>query len=233
MGSEPVDLWPGVRAGLLEAGLVGASADAASPTLGRVLSFARYFGGAAAAAALAMLVWRPWVGDLTPPALSGTSEELVQQDNQQDETGPGAVAAAEFGGVGSGGLEAGRSLGDPRTLSVAAPVRPVSTAGSTPVSTNGGFSGTGRLVSAGFPGSVASSAGQPPAGHTHRELLHTGAGPGGAHPLIQGGLRRVGPGDELLRDAARIDPEGPIRILPGHSHGGSSWSLASDEAELR
>ena len=61
-----VDLWPGVRAGLAREGLIDALPGAAesSPTLGRVLTFARYFGGAAAAAVLALMVWKPWAGEL-------------------------------------------------------------------------------------------------------------------------------------------------------------------------
>jgi len=152
---EHVDLWPGVRALLAEEGLVGSPAAAgARPAPGRVLSLARYFGGAAAAAALALLFWRPWVGEPTP-----------------------------------GGPE----LAPRATASVPAPA----------------------------------------------ELVHQVSGPGLAEatPLLtvpagSRGLRRVGPGDELLRERARVFPEGPTRIYPSHARGQAGWSLASD-GELR
>ena len=160
---EQVDLWPGVRALLAEEGLVGspsaaAARSAARPVPGRVLSFARYLGGAAAAAVLALLVWNSFGDDSSRPVGPGV--------------GPAGTATAGF-----------------------------------------------------------SAPSQVPAGLLHRVA---GGSPLEATPLLPavtpvgGGLRRIGPEDELLRDRARVFPEGPTRFFPLHARGQSGWSLASD-----
>ena len=196
-----VDLWPGVRAGLVDAGLiVGAGSDldrdglvgsparpfdrpAAAPR-GRLFSWPRLAGSAAAAALFAFLSMRA-LGPVGPAGPAGWPTEGASEIVGAPVPVSVAHVAADPG-----------PLTPPPGL-----VRPAAATGgelAVPLL---------RIDSATTPWLVS-------------ETIQPSGG---------GGLRPLAPGDELLRERALFILDGPAVHRPVRSRGqGAGWSLASD-----
>lgn len=74
-----VDLWPALRASLVSEGLcrpAAAATTALPPARGRLLGFSRAFAGMAAAAVV-LLLWRPWVSETLDTNPSGGAAPLA------------------------------------------------------------------------------------------------------------------------------------------------------------
>jgi hypothetical protein len=99
-----VDLWPALRASLVAEGLCHPSAAepaAAASTprreTGRLLRFSRAFAGVAAAA-LALLLWRPWMPETIDTGLGGTASEAPSVSVAPASNAPISIAPAPIGG---------------------------------------------------------------------------------------------------------------------------------------
>ena len=98
-----VDLWPALRASLVAEGLchpVAAEPAAAVSTprreTGRLLHFSRAFAGVAAAA-LALLLWRPWMPETIDTGLGGTASEAPSVSVAPDSSAPASIGSSEMG----------------------------------------------------------------------------------------------------------------------------------------
>ena len=97
-----VDLWPALRASLVAEGLCQPSAAepaAAASTprreTGRLLRFSRAFAGVAAAA-LALLLWRPWMPETIDTGLGGTASEAPSVSVAPAPIAPAAIGDSEM-----------------------------------------------------------------------------------------------------------------------------------------
>ena len=197
-----LDLWPGVRARLVDEGLL---TPLVHPGSGRIAAPVRSTGGlvgsppsapsrrlrpvarlaplvmGAAALVLAMLAWQPWADEVpTTPAEGPLPAHVAPLASVVPEPEDSSSALPENWQPvdGSELAQASESI-DPARLTASVPLIPVTL--------------------------------QP------------------AAPVGRGGLQRVGPGGALLRDRARMYPEGPVLILSPHgreTQGG--LSLISD-----